>query len=62
MVRTGEVNPQCKVSDAGVIEMRAIHRTGCFLQKEIAAAWRCSQNNVSRIVRGIRTPTGERRF
>ena len=62
LIRTGELNPQCKVSDRGVIEMRAIYRTGCFYQWELAAAWGCSQNNVSRICRGRRTKTSQRRF
>lgn len=61
-VRTGGLAPQCKVSDAGALEIRALYRTGCFLQRELAAAWGVSQNNVSRICRGLRRPSRQWRW
>lgn len=53
----GEGNPNCKLSEADVDEVRRLHTNG-FNYERIAEQFGCGPTHVSRIIRGIKRARG----
>ena len=54
LIRSGQDNPQSSFTDAQVVEIKAIYRTGRINQYELADAYRVSQNVISKTIRRVR--------